>query len=104
MSGIPTTNQQEFEQTVLQAPGPVLVDFYADWCGPCQAMTPILEQFASHNAAAVTVVKVNVDQSGDLAASYGVRSIPTLVLFQGGKPVATQVGAQSLHALNQLIQ
>lgn len=104
MSGIPTTNPQEFEQAVLQAEGPVLVDFYADWCGPCQAMTPVLEQFASHNAEAVSVIKVNVDESGELAASYGVRSIPTLVLFRDGEPVSTQVGAQSLSALNRLLQ
>lgn len=104
MTGIATINQQDFERAVLQAKGPVLVDFYADWCGPCQAMTPVLEQFAGHNAEAVEVVKVNVDNDGELAASYGVRSIPTLVLFRDGEAVSTQVGAQSLSALTALIQ
>lgn len=103
MAAIPITNQRNFDSTVLHAERPVLVDFYADWCGPCQAMSPVLEQFASENDTTVDVVKVNVDQEGALAAQYGVRSIPTLVLFRNGEPVATQIGAQSLSALNQLI-
>ncbi|MGI9326696.1 MAG: thioredoxin [Pseudomonadales bacterium] len=104
MSTIPITSSDRFRLEVLDAGRPVLVDFYADWCGPCQAMTPILEQFAKTQSGTVDVVKVNIDQDAELAASYGVRSIPSLVLFSDGEPVATQVGVQSLAQLNQLIQ
>ncbi len=71
----------------------MLVDFYADWCGPCQTQTPILESLAAANADQVTVVKVDVDQDAALAQRFGIRSIPTLVLFNKGAEISRQVGA-----------
>lgn len=72
---------------------PVLVDFWAEWCGPCRMIAPILEQVAAEQAGKLKVVKVNVDENQQSPASYGVRGIPTLILFKDGQPAATQVGA-----------
>lgn len=81
-----------FEQEVLQSDLPVLVDFYADWCGPCQMMAPVVHQLAEEYEGKVKMVKVNVDQAQDLAMSFGVSSIPTLAYFQGGKMKGSSVG------------
>jgi thioredoxin 1 len=81
-----------FEVDVLQASEPVVVDFYADWCGPCRMMTPIIEQLAADYAGKVTVGKLDVDVNQDIAIRYGVMGIPTLGLFRGGKMVDRLVG------------
>lgn len=104
MTKLTQIHESEFEAEVLQAATPVLVDFYADWCGPCQTQTPILESLAAANSDQVTVVKVDVDQDADLAKRFGIRSIPTLVLFQHGEAVATSTGIHSEAALTELIQ
>ncbi len=96
-------NEAEFDEAVSGSATPLIVDFYADWCGPCKTQAPILEAFARDRAADVTVLKVNVDQTSALAGRFGVRSIPTLVLFDGGAPVASRVGAQSGAALAELL-
>jgi len=83
-----------FEQEVLKSAVPVLVDFWAAWCGPCRMMGPIVEQVASEYKGRLKVAKLNVDDSPDLAARYGVRGIPTLILFANGKVKAQSVGAQ----------
>ena len=86
-------NDQEFKSKVLEAPGPVLVDFFAEWCGPCHALAPSIEEIAKEMADRLTVVKLNVDEAPDAASSYGVTSIPTLILFKGGREAWRRVGA-----------
>jgi thioredoxin 1 len=80
-----------FESEVLKANGPVLVDFWAEWCGPCRALAPKLEEIAKEMGA-VTVVKMNVDENPDSPSKYGVRGIPTMILFKGGQQVDQIVG------------
>ena len=91
--------EDAFRKEVLEYKGLVLVDFYADWCGPCRSLAPILEEFATESSGAVKVIKVNVDQNASLADRYQVRSIPNLVLFRDGKVVETRLGLQTKDAL-----
>lgn len=91
--------ESDFEQVVLNATMPVLVDFYADWCPPCRALQPTLEELARDFAGRAIVVKVDVDENQDLAAQYSVRSIPTLVVIVAGEEVDRTVGAQSKQVL-----
>src|SRR5262245_26572581 len=90
--------------TVSGASVPVLVDFWAEWCGPCRAIAPILEELAKEMQGKLKIVKVNVDESPDLAGQWGVRSIPTLLVFKDGKVVDQSVGAQSKAALKARIE
>jgi thioredoxin 1 len=82
-----------FQQDVLGASKPVLVDFWAEWCGPCRMIAPALEEISDELSDRVEVVKLNIDENPDAPAKYGVRGIPTMILFSGGAPVATKVGA-----------
>lgn len=81
-----------FETEVLKASGPVLVDFWAEWCGPCKQLSPVIDELAQDLGGKVKVVKVNIDEAPNAPTKYGVRGIPTLMLFKGGKVVDTRVG------------
>ncbi|MTJ84161.1 MAG: thioredoxin TrxA [Telmatospirillum sp.] len=82
-----------FEADVLKAGGPVLVDFWAEWCGPCKQIAPALEELSKDLAAKVTVTKINIDENPQTPSKYGVRGIPTLIIFKDGQVAATKIGA-----------
>ena len=82
-----------FEADVLKSSKPVLVDFWAEWCGPCRQLSPILDDLSNEMGEKVTIVKVNIDESPEAPGKYGVRGIPTMILFKNGEAVATKVGA-----------
>jgi thioredoxin 1 len=88
-----TITESTFEQEVLQSEQPVLVDFWAEWCGPCHAVAPILDQIAGERDD-LRLVKVNIDEEPELARRFGIMSIPTMILFEGGEPKAAALGAQ----------
>lgn len=90
-----------FEQEVLQSETPVIVDFWAEWCGPCHAVSPVLEKIAEERKNEIKLVKVNIDEEQALSMRYGVMSIPTMILFKQGEPAAAAVGAQPKSALER---
>ena len=92
-----------FEADVLKADKPVLVDYWAAWCGPCKMIAPILEEVVKEYGDKVTIVKVNVDENQDIPAKYGIRGIPTLMLFKNGEAAATKVGALSKSQLTAFL-
>ena len=97
-------SDQSFEADVLSAPGPVLVDFWAEWCGPCKMIAPALEEIAQQFAGKVTVVKVNIDENPSMPAKYGVRGIPTLIIFKNGQVAAQKIGAVPKSKLIEWVQ
>ena len=92
---------ETFDAEVLESEKPVLVDFWAEWCGPCHAVSPVLDRIAEERSDELKLVKVNIDQQVDLAQRYGVASIPTMILFKDGEPSASVIGAQPKGAIER---
>ena len=90
----------DFENEVLKADGPVMVDFWAEWCGPCKALSPIVDEVADEVAGKMKIVKVNIDENPNAPTKYGVRGMPTLMVFKDGELVDTKVGGMSKTQLN----
>ena len=97
-------DKSNFQNDVLNSDVPVVVDFWAEWCGPYKMIAPSLEEISTEMEGKVKITKLNIDENPDLAAQYGVRSIPTLVLFKGGEPASMQVGARPKSALADWIK
>ncbi|CAA0090292.1 Thioredoxin 1 [Zhongshania aliphaticivorans] len=104
MSLIQQLKDQDFNDTISNAKGPVLVDFWAEWCGPCKMMNPVLESLAGELDGSVAIAKLNVDESPDIAQRYSVRGIPTLMLFNNGELVAQRTGAGSQQQVKAFIE
>lgn len=101
--GVSKVSDSTFETEVLQATGPVVVDFWAEWCGPCKMIAPLLDDISGALQDKVKIVKLNVDESPKTAAKYGIMSIPTLMIFKGGEPASRQVGVAPRAKLEQWI-
>lgn len=104
MSAALAVNNDNFEQEVIKSEIPVLVDFWAPWCGPCKAISPSIDALAAELSEKLKVVKVNTDEAGEVAGKYGVMSIPTLLVIKGGQVVETLVGNQSKQAIAAKVQ
>ncbi len=96
-------SDDSFEEEVLQSESPVLVDYWADWCGPCKMIAPVLEEIADEYDGKIKVAKLNIDENSGTPPKYGIRGIPTLMLFKGGNVEATKVGALSKSQLTAFI-
>jgi thioredoxin 1 len=101
MTNSHNVTDNEFDSEVLEAKGPVMVDFWAEWCGPCKALSPIVDEIAGELGEKLKVVKVNIDESPNAPTKYGVRGIPTLMMFKDGEVVDTRVGGMSKAQLNE---
>ncbi len=100
---VKSVNNDNFDKEVIQAGLPVLVDFWAPWCGPCKMVGPVVESLAAENDGKLAVAKINVDENKELAVKYGIRGIPTLVFFKEGAEVKRIVGAQNKNQLQNAI-
>ncbi|HAA94049.1 MAG: thiol reductase thioredoxin [Rhodospirillaceae bacterium] len=104
MADTVAVSDDEFEANVLKAGGPVLVDFWAEWCGPCKMIAPVLEEIAADMGDKVTVAKINIDDNPETPSKYGVRGIPTLMIFKDGEVASTKVGALPKSQLVQWVE
>jgi len=100
---ISNVDQDSFKETVLDSTKPVLVDFWAEWCGPCKAIAPVVEELAKEYIGKIEFAKVNVDNAPVLASTYGVMSIPTLIVFKDGKPASQVIGFKSKDDLKKML-
>jgi thioredoxin 1 len=98
-----TVTGTTFDEEVLQSETPVLVDFWAEWCGPCHAVAPVLDKIVEERAGELKLVKVNIDEEQELATRYGVMSIPTMILFRDGEPAGAVIGAQPKGAIERAL-
>ena len=96
-------NDNDFENEVIQSEDPVMVDFWAEWCGPCKAMSPIVDELATEMQQKLKIVKVNIDENPNAPTQYGVRGIPTLMIFKDGQVVDTRVGGMSKTQLTEWV-
>lgn len=103
MSNVTAVNQNNFESVVVRSEVPVLVDFWAEWCGPCRSLAPTIEHLADRFAGAARVVKVNIDDEPQMLGQYGIRGVPTLILFKGGAEQERTVGAATAEAIASMI-
>ena len=99
-----SVSDKSFEDEVLKADGPVVVDFWAEWCGPCKAMSPLVDELASELTGKVKVAKLNIDENPNAPTQYGVRGIPTFMVFKGGQVVDTRVGGMSKSQLTEWVE
>ncbi len=97
-------SDSEFEQEVLQSDSPVVVDFWAEWCGPCKAMSPLVDELSQEMADKIKIVKVNIDENPEAPTKYGVRGIPTFMIFKGGEVADTHVGGMSKSQLSEWVK
>lgn len=104
MSAVNKTDQASFEGDVLKSDKPVLVDFWAEWCGPCRTLGPVLDEVASEVGDKAVIYKVNVDENGELAQKYGIRGIPTMIFFKNGEAAKTLVGLQPKEEIKKTLE
>ena len=104
MADVAEFTDANFESEVLNSDVPVVVDFWAPWCGPCRALAPVISELAEENAGSVKVGKLDTDQNGQTALKYGIQSIPTIIVFKGGEPVQKTMGVQPKSKLQDMIE